>query len=243
MRVTRPAFSDADSVLLAQGELREFMAGSPAQTDHSFLLRKLHSLSGLIPVGAYMADHIWENSYSLVSSGKYNEASYALQTVPWRLPLEICIIWLPILYHAFYGFYVWNRGKINVSQYPWVGNWMFTLQRWTGLIAFFFLGWHVYSERFLTHGKSTYDIVFQSMQNPYFFGFFLLGVSACSIHLGVGIWNFLCKWGLAATVRSQRAAGYLGVGVALVLLVMSVTIVVCFRFGWHPLDYYLQAQK
>jgi succinate dehydrogenase / fumarate reductase cytochrome b subunit len=219
------------------------MAASGPQPDHSFLLRKLHSLSGLIPVGAYMADHLWQNSYSLVSAGKYNEASRDLQTVPWRLALEVGIIWLPLLYHAGYGFYVWAHGKINVSAYPWVGNWMFTLQRWTGLVAFFFLGWHIYNERLVTNGKSTYMDVFTSMQNNWFFAFFLLGVIACSVHLGVGIWNFLCKWGLAATVRSQRAAGFLGVGVAILMLIMSVTIVVCFRFGWHPLNYYLQAQK
>jgi succinate dehydrogenase / fumarate reductase, cytochrome b subunit len=140
-------------------ESGEFMSAQAVQPDHSFLLRKLHSLSGLIPVGAYMADHLFENSFSLVSPEKYNEASRSLQTIPWRLPLEIGIIWLPILYHAAYGFYIWYRGKINVSQYPWVGNWMFTLQRWTGLVAFFFLGWHLYTERFLTHGLSTYAIV------------------------------------------------------------------------------------
>jgi succinate dehydrogenase / fumarate reductase cytochrome b subunit len=219
------------------------MAASGPQPDHSFFLRKLHSLSGLIPVGAYMADHLWENSYSLVSAGKYNEASQSLQTVPWRLALEIVVIWLPLLYHGGYGFYVWAHGKSNVSAYPWVGNWMFALQRWTGLVAFFFLGWHVYNERLVTRGMSTYMDVYNSMQNPWFFSFFLLGVIACSVHLGVGIWNFLCKWGLAATVRSQRAAGFLGVGVAIVMLIMSVTIVICFRYGWHPLDYYLQAQK
>jgi succinate dehydrogenase / fumarate reductase cytochrome b subunit len=218
------------------------MAAPGAQADYSFFWRKLHSLSGIIPVGAYMADHIWENSYSLVGSANYNEASHALQTVPWRLPLEVGIIWLPILYHAFYGFYVWYRGKTNVSQYPWVGNWMFTSQRWTGLIAFFFIGWHIYTERLVSHGMSTYSSVQADMQNPWFFGFFLLGVTACSFHLGVGIWNFMCKWGLAATVRSQRAAGYLGVAVALILIVMSVMIVVCFRYGWHPLDSYLAAK-
>jgi succinate dehydrogenase cytochrome b subunit len=219
------------------------MAASGPKPDHSFLLRKLHSLSGIIPVGAYMADHIWENSYSLVSAGKYNEASQGLQTIPWRLALEIALIWLPILYHAAYGFYIWGHGKINVSNYPWVGNWMFALQRWTGLIAFAFLGWHVYTERLLTHGKSTYLEVYEGMQDPWFFAFFLVGVTACSVHLGVGIWNFLCKWGLAATTRSQRAAGFLGVGIAIIMLIMSITIVVCFRYGWHPLDYYLQAQK
>jgi succinate dehydrogenase / fumarate reductase cytochrome b subunit len=229
----------ANNFFAAQREQEFFMSAPGVQPDHSFFWRKLHSLSGIIPVGAYMADHIWENSYSLVGSSNYNEASHALQTVPWRLPLEICIIWLPILYHSLYGFYVWYRGKTNVSAYPWVGNWMFSTQRWTGLIAFLFIGWHVYTERLGSGGLSTYNSVNADLQNVWFFSFFLLGVTACCVHFGVGIWNFLCKWGLAATVRSQRAAGYLGVGVAAVLIFMSVTILVCLRYGWHPLDTYL----
>ena len=215
------------------------MSAPGVQPDYSFFWRKLHSLSGIIPVGAYMVDHIWENSYSLVGSSNYNEASHSLQTIPWRIPLEIAIIWLPILYHSLYGFYVWYRGKTNASAYPWVGNWMFTSQRWTGLIAFLFLAWHGYTERLGSGGLSTYASVQADMQNVWFFAFFVLGVTACAVHFGVGIWNFVCKWGLAATVRSQRAAGFLGVGIAALLIFMSVTILICFRYGWHPLDMYI----
>lgn len=219
------------------------MSASAVKTDHSFLLRKLHSLSGIIPVGAYLVDHLWSNSYSLVGEMNYNVQSRDLQTVPWRLPLEIAIIWLPIAYHAFYGFYIWSRGKSNVSAYPWVGNRMFTLQRWTGLLAFLFIGWHLYDERFSTHGMSTYTDVYNSMQNVWFFIFYLVGVTACCVHFGVGIWNFLCKWGLAATKSSQRAAGWLGVAVAAVLVIMSLTIIISFRYGWHPLNGYISQSQ
>jgi succinate dehydrogenase / fumarate reductase, cytochrome b subunit len=215
------------------------MTDSLAQTDYSFFWRKLHSLSGIIPIGAYFADHIWSNSYALVGVPNYDHQSLELQTVPWRLPLEIAIIWAPIAYHALYGFVVWGRGKNNLLSYPWLGNGMFTLQRWTGLLAFLFIGWHLYDERFATHGMSTYKDVYLTMQNPWFYAFYLIGVVAISIHLGVGIWNFLCKWGLAATVKSQRAAGWLGVAVAGIFVVMSVTIVVCFHYGWHPLNAYV----
>jgi succinate dehydrogenase / fumarate reductase, cytochrome b subunit len=213
---------------------------SGAQADHSFFWRKLHSLTGIIPVGAYLIDHIWSNSYALVGEANYNHQSLELQTVPWRLPLEIAIIWGPIAYHAFYGFYVWARGKNNVSAYPWVGNWMYTVQRWTGLLAFLFIAWHLYEERWLTHGMSTYANVYETMQSNWFFVFYLVGVTAASVHFGVGIWNFCCKWGLAATTKSQKAAGYLGVVVAAALVIMSVMVVVSFRYGWHPLNGYVQ---
>jgi len=216
------------------------MSASGAQTDHSFFWRKLHSLTGILPIGAYLADHFWSNSYALVSVAKYNEKSQELQTVPWRIFLEAGIIWLPLLYHGIYGVYVWWKGKSNVSQYPWVGNWAYAIQRWTGLIAFVFIGWHVYTERILTGGKSTYNDVQHMVANPWYLAFYLIGVVAASIHLGNGLWNFLCKWGLAATARSQRAAGYLGTAVAFLFSAAGVTIVLSFRYHWHPWQHYIR---
>ncbi len=211
-------------------------AGTP--TDHSFFWRKLHSLSGIFPVGAFLAEHFWSNSSALVSVDKYNETSRDLQTIPWRIFVEAAGIWLPILYHGGYGVYVWLTGKSNVSQYPWVGNWMYTLQRYTGLVAFVFIGWHVYMERFLTQGKSDYAGLERALANPYYLGFYVVGIVASSFHLGTGIWNFLCKWGLAATSKAQRAAGFLGVFVALTFGVVGVVIVLCVRFNFHPFEFY-----
>jgi succinate dehydrogenase / fumarate reductase cytochrome b subunit len=149
-------------------------------------------------------------------------------------------IFLPMLYHGGYGIYIWLRGKSNVSAYPWVGNWLYTTQRYTGLIAFAYIGWHLYTERWLTHGKSTYADVEDLLQNPYALAFMFVGVLASSFHLGVGIWNFLCKWGLAATVRAQRAAGALGAAVGFTFSLVGVLIVLSFWLNWHPFDFYVK---
>lgn len=215
------------------------MSSTATRPDTDYLLRKLHSLTGIVPVGAFLAEHFWSNSAALVSADKYNAVSQELQTIPFRLFVEWGFIFLPILFHGGYGVYIWWRGKSNVSQYPWVGNWMYTLQRYTGLIAFAYIGWHVYTERFLTGGKSTYDNVANDMQNPVFLTFFIIGIVASSFHLGVGIWNFLCKWGLAATARAQRAAGRLGAVVGIVFTVVGILVVISFRFDWHPFASYI----
>ncbi len=214
------------------------MSATASRPDTSYLLRKLHSLTGIIPVGAFLAEHFWSNSYALVSSNLYNEKSRELQTIPFRLAVEWLVIFLPMLFHGGYGIYIWLRGKSNVSSYPWVGNWLYTSQRYTGLIAFAYIGWHLYTERWLTHGKSTYADVRGLMQNPYAMAFMLVGVLASSFHLGAGIWNFLCKWGLAATARAQRAAGRLGVLVGFAFSVVGVLIVIGFRYNWHPFGFY-----
>src|SRR5438445_13273784 len=115
-----------------------------------------------------------------------------------------------MLFHGGYGVYIWWRGKSNVSAYPWVGNWLYNAQRYTGLIAFAYIGWHLYNERWLTHGRSTYATVAQDMRNPWYLAFFVVCVLASSFHLGVGVWRFLGRWRLAATARAQQAAGRVG---------------------------------
>jgi succinate dehydrogenase / fumarate reductase cytochrome b subunit len=215
------------------------MSATTTRPDSSYLLRKLHSLSGLIPVGAFLAEHFWSNSAVLVSPDKYNSVSQELQTIPFRPFVELFFIVLPILFHGGYGVYIWLDGKSNVSQYPWVKNWLYTLQRYTGLIAFVYIGWHFYTERWLTHGRSTYDTVYNDLQNPWYLLFFAVGILASSFHLGVGIWNFLCKWGLAATIRAQRAAGQLGAFVGISFSVIGILILISFRFDWHPFASYI----
>ena len=100
------------------------MSATATQPDSSYLLRKLHSFTGLLPVGAFLAEHFWSNSAALVSAEKYNATSEELQTIPFRLIVEWGAIFLPMLFHGGYGVYIWWRGKSNVSAYPWVGNWL-----------------------------------------------------------------------------------------------------------------------
>ena len=62
-----------------------------------------------------------------------------LNGLPLVRVLEWVFIFLPILYHAIYGVYIWLRGKSNIVYYPWAGNWMYLAQRYTGLIAFAYI--------------------------------------------------------------------------------------------------------
>jgi succinate dehydrogenase / fumarate reductase cytochrome b subunit len=79
------------------------------------------------------------------------------------------------------------------------------------------------------------------LQNPWYLTFFVVGILASSFHLGVGIWNFLCKWGLAATGRAQRSAGQLGVAVGFTFGLVGILILISFRFNWHPFySYYMK---
>ena len=99
-----------------------------------FWLRRLHSLSGVFPLGAFLLEHMFSNSFILKGPAAYNEVIESLSGLPYVIWIEIFFIYLPILYHAFYGFYVMFSGKNNLAWYPYRENFLYTMQRITGVI-------------------------------------------------------------------------------------------------------------
>ena len=108
----------------------------------------MHSLTGIIPIGAFLIEHFFSNFVAIEGPAAYTKQVAFLAGFPFVFFLELFGIWIPILYHALYGFYIWYRGEVNVRDYPWTGNWLYTTQRWTGAIAFFYMIYHTYHLRF-----------------------------------------------------------------------------------------------
>ncbi len=180
---------------------------------HSFLLRRLHSLSGIIPVGAFLVEHFVSNAFATRGPGAYTKQVELLSSFPFVFYLELFGIWLPILYHALYGFYIWFRGESNVTDYPWAGNWMFTLQRWTGAIAFCYIVWHTWHLRFsgvhiLTHPDAAFGKVQLEFQHTWAIAFYALGIFCASWHFAYGLWLFAAKWGITTGDAARRRFGY-----------------------------------
>src|SRR5260370_15392007 len=113
---------------------RRGMSATATRPQTSYLLRKLHSLSGIVPLGAFLAEHFWSNSSALVSAPKYNETSLELQTIPFRVLAEWAFIFLPILFHGGYGIFILLRGGCNIVQYPWIETSVDPVHRCTRVI-------------------------------------------------------------------------------------------------------------
>lgn len=176
----------------------------------SFVLRRLHSLTGIVPVGAFLFEHVLiSNSTAIGGPTAYARQVSFLANLPLVFFLELFGIWLPIAYHALYGFYIWYRGDGNPLAYPGSGNWMYTLQRWTGGIAFVYIVWHVATMRFLgsdlhaipefSFGKVQHEV----FQTPLFL-FYVVGLIAASWHFAYGIWLFCAKWGIVSGEKAQK---------------------------------------
>jgi succinate dehydrogenase / fumarate reductase cytochrome b subunit len=117
----------------------------PFLVRHEFIIRRLHSLSGLIPVGAYMVVHLLVNASVLNSPSSFQTQVYGIHSFGSALPfIEWTFIFIPILFHAIVGVAIVAGGHPNTNNYPYEANYRYTLQRATGIIAFLFIGVHVF---------------------------------------------------------------------------------------------------
>ena len=194
-----------------------------------FWLRRLHSLTGVFPIGAFLLEHMFSNSFILRGPEAYNAQIKFLSGLPYVLWLEVFFIYLPILYHAFYGFYVMFTGKNNLVWYPYPANILYSLQRWTGLISFAYILYHAYHTRLvnLLYGTEvSYARMEALMADPRVFGFYILGLAAVMFHFANGIWGFLISWGITVGPKARKFSGALCAATGTILFAVGVNLLV-----------------
>src|SRR5918997_429084 len=147
----------------------------------TFVLRKLHQLSGIVPLGAFLLEHLYTNSKAVhpkLGARQFNEAVADLQAIPYIIFVEIAFIFVPLIYHAVFGLFITFEWRPNNLNYPYGRNWFYTIQRVTGIILFVFILFHVLNFRFglipglnetsVAHRPDlAYDIVSREFQMPW----------------------------------------------------------------------------
>ncbi len=134
---------------------------------HYFLLRRLHSLTGILPIGVFLINHLLTNStiaWGLVNSrasenvapgtieqvgemtarrvGTFQHEVSFINDMPFLILIEVTL-WVSIAFHAILGVYFARTGKSNTARYAYQDNMRYTLQRLTGYIAIFYIFYHV----------------------------------------------------------------------------------------------------
>ena len=180
---------------------------------HSFLLRRLHSLSGIVPIGAFLVEHILSNFEALNGPLAYAQQVKFLNSLPLVRVLEWAFIFLPLAYHAGYGVWISLRGRASVNVYPWAGNWMYLMQRVTGIIALAYIIQHVWRQRFSgvslpEHPGAAFAKVQHELSNPWMLAIYVIAMIATTWHFSYGIWLFCAKWGITPGDRARRRSGY-----------------------------------
>lgn len=191
---------------------------------NEFLLRRLHSLSGLIPVGAYMVVHLLTNSTIIDGPLTFQKAVYGIHSLPMLPVIEWVFIFIPLLFHAIFGVVIIRGGLPNSSTYKYSSNIRYSLQRATGMIAFVFIMWHVFHMHGWIHSewwtKGVATPLFGYQFRPYNAAstasealsalpvqiLYAIGILSCVFHLANGIWTFGITWGIWITPQAQHRA-------------------------------------
>ncbi|HEY3449827.1 MAG TPA: hypothetical protein VGK67_25960 [Myxococcales bacterium] len=205
-----------------------------AARDRSYLWRRLHSLTGILPVGLFMLFHLFENLAAIGGPRAYDSGIAHLASllpVPYFYAVEIFVLALPIAFHGLFGAYLSLEGRPNVGAYPYRRNYYYLLQRVTGVLALVYLAYHVYSLRIAVtlagkgggvEGHPGY-VSFQDMvrhyQDPLVLWFYVLGTLSCAYHFSNGLNGFCWTWGIAVGERARKVVEWVGLGLFAVLAV------------------------
>jgi succinate dehydrogenase / fumarate reductase cytochrome b subunit len=196
-------------------------------------LRRLHSLSGIVPVGGFLAFHLYENYAATKGAEAYNDMTRRLQQVPFAVALEIFVIAVPLFFHGIYGLFLTSTAKPNVLSNRYARNWMYLLQRVTGVVVFAFILFHYWTTRLvqLTDHESLdlFAQVQSAVGNPWIYAFYLVGILSATFHLANGLWSFSIVWGISVSPAAQRRMAYVSVLVFLLLSAIGVRSIAAFR--------------
>lgn len=205
----------------------------------TFLLRKLHQLTGIVPLGIYFLVHMYTNSTALSGSKVFNEHVQDIHNMPYLLFIEILGIFVPLLFHSIYGILISGEARFNVMSYSYGCNWFYLFQRITGGFLFFFLLFHVLNLRFglipglnLTpvagHADQAFSIISREFNITWVLILYFLGIIATAWHLAYGMWLFAVDWGIVIGEKAQRLGLYASIAVAIFLSVVGINAAVAF---------------
>lgn len=214
-----------------------------------FWLRRLHSLSGVVPLGVFLLEHLWTNATALWGQRSFDAAVDRIHAVPGLLLLEVFGIFLPLAFHAFYGLWLSRRGSVNVDRYPFARNWGYLLQRVSGVVLLGFVLFHLWELRvqawlFGMDTRSFYPTLAANLSSvrwgiPWRALLYVLGVLAACAHFANGLFGFACSWGLVATRRAQARLFWIAQLLGGALFLLGAAIVIHFATGpfWpRPLE-------
>lgn len=204
-------------------------------------MRRLHSLSGVVPLGAFLVLHLWTATQALLGRERFEDAVLESNARAFGTVFEFALVWLPLLFHAGYGVALTFRSQVNVQRYPYGKNWGYVMQRVSGLVAMCFVGFHLYQYRWQRwNGKLTeadfYGELCASLSSthagvPWMALAYLVGSAAVIFHFAYGLHGFCFSWGITTTRAGTRLSSAVFGSFGVVLFALAAAVVIFFATG------------
>lgn len=217
---------------------------------NEFVLRRLHSLAGVVPLVLFMIEHTISNAKATQGPEAYHGAVDFLTSLPGLYVIEVGLIFLPLFFHGLFGVWIWSSGKSNLGNFKYGANWRYSVQRWSGVFVLLFVVYHLLHWRFgvqfpwqgdgfaLVHYNTKLGdpmSFFSAMQAEFsrvpMFLLYVLGLAATMFHLANGLWTFAITWGITRTRAAQKRWGWVCIALGVVLFAAGVFSLVGFVTG------------
>ena len=197
------------------------------------LFRRLHSISGVVPVGAFLGFHLYVNASASQSADAYNAMARRLQGLPLVVLLEVFVIALPIFFHGIYGLFVTATEPPGAGRPGRARRTLAIFQRATGVLLFGFILFHLWTARLVQVRDHESLDLFRLMQavlsSPWMHAAYVAGLLGATAHLSVGLFTFTDAWGLARGLRSRRLVAVVAVVVFAILSGLGLRCLAAFR--------------
>jgi succinate dehydrogenase/fumarate reductase cytochrome b subunit (b558 family) len=192
-------------------------------------------------VGVFLVSHLWTNARALRGQRAFDAAVRDINHLPFLPLIELFGIFLPLAFHALYGVKIALEARPNVGRYPSSKNWLYTLQRVSGLVALAFIGWHLWEFRIAKLiGKMSPEAFYPALAEhmssttagvPILAIAYLIGIAASTFHLANGLSAFAFGWGLCVSKRSQKVLGAFLTASGLVVFFIGADTALYFATG------------
>jgi succinate dehydrogenase/fumarate reductase cytochrome b subunit (b558 family) len=199
------------------------------------LVREAFSLSGVLPLGAFLVVHVAANARALAGDAAFTSAAKGLERIPALALVEIVFVYVPMLVHAGIGAWlIVTRASLGAPS-PF-GSAARLAMRITGVLALAFLALHLAELRFRTPGARPAAEALSTLLASHLasmqYGLplravgYLLGSAAVCFHFAAGLWGVFARTpqGQGRQAR-RRAVWWAGaVGGAMWLLFANVVV-------------------
>ena len=178
--------------------------------DSHFLTRRIHSLTGVVPVGLFLVYHLYLQLYLHSGAETYNNSVNSFYDSPLAIWALVIVVYIPLFFHAFLGIHLIFETTVQPS-YTYFSHLLYWLQRISGIGVLLFIIVHVWNAQLGPWMAGTWGTHFEHLSS----GFsnpesgmitktvYLFGVLGAVFHFANGLNTFCMTWGIALTPKSQ----------------------------------------
>lgn len=195
-------------------------------------LRRLHALSGVIPLGVFVVVHLLVNATALGGASRFDRVVGSLAANPIEPLITFLFVGVPLAYHALYGIKRVIRAPSDAEASGYKRPRLDVVMRLTSVVLFLFVIAHTWEMRIgrvpaaSLHTKLTMDLSSTKWGVPLVAFGYLLGLAAVAFHLAYGCFAVLESRG-----RASRRAAILSVVAGALLFSIGSATVIAFSSG------------